>query len=408
MRIPSTAALSRTIPVALVFLTIVYVAQLAGPLRLDTDSASYLQIAASIADGHGAHPAGVPAFPVGYPILVAGLDVAGLGTSRGIVALNLAFIALAIASLWVVLRRGLDLGATGTGVICVMTLLSSSLVKHAVIPLSEAVFFGLAAASLALLTIAARRGQKTVLVGAILLAGAACSVRTAGIALAPAVVLAFTTARSRLGASLVVVAAAALVVATTPRYLDELTGGWKPGLLTSAGREGHDLLVLVGASIANVPQSKLDAVARFVVVIGAAALCAIAAVVVMRRRSLGPVDGWVIGSLLLLYIWPSDALRFMLPIFPFLLGYGALLARRWRAAAIGYATLFALLGLVAIAISTRITFAGDAFPERYAGGVLAPTYRVAWGLARPGDQARVESPVLDMLRRYDPDPPGRR
>ena len=139
-----------------------------------------------------------------------------------------------------------------------------------------------------------------------------------------------------------------------------------------------------------------------------AAFLAIIAAVVMRRHTLGPVDGWVLGSIVVLYVWPSDAVRFVLPVFPFLLGYGVLLARRRRAGAIAYATVFAALGLVAIALSTRLTFSDEAFPERYASGILAPTYRVAWGLAEPGDPAHVYRPALIVLRRYDPDPPGGR
>lgn len=391
--------------VAFIVLVAVYLVQLASPLRLDTDSASYPQIASSIADGHGANPPGTPSFPIGYPLLVAGLDDVGLGTAWALVALNLAFLALAIASLWIVLRRGLDLGEA-TGAVCALTLLSSSVAKHTVMPLSEIVFFGLAAAALALLTISAANGRRSLLAGGIILALAACSVRTAGIALVPAVVLAFRSWRSRLAAAIIAGVGAALVVVPAPRYLDELSGGWRDGLLRSGSREGRDLLELVGAAVGNIPESKIGNVSPFLIGIGAVALLATAAVVVTRRRCLGPVDGWVLGSLVVVFAWPSDASRFVLPLFPFLLGYGALLARRWRPAGIAYATLFATLGLVAIALSTRLTLSGEQFPERYAGGKLAPTYGVAWGLAEPGDLAHVYRPVLDVLRRYDPDPLG--
>jgi hypothetical protein len=72
-------------------------------------------------------------------------------------------------------------------------------------------------------------------------------------------------------------------------------------------------------------------------VIGAAVLAAVIHVLVMRRHVLGPVDGWVIGSLVLLYVWPSDVVRFAVPVFPLLLGYGVLLGRRVRIGAIAYA-----------------------------------------------------------------------
>ena len=408
MRRPSTSVRSRALPAALVALAAVYLVQLASPLRLDTDSSSYLQIASSIADGNGTRPTGTPSFPVGYPLLVAGLDTVGLATPWAIVALNLAFLALATASLWVVLRRGLDLGEVATGTVCALTLLSSAIAKHAVMPMSEVVFYGLAAAALALLTISAADRCGPVLVGGIVLALAACFVRTAGIALAPAVVLAFRSSRSRILAAITVVAGAALALASTPRYLDELSGGWREGPLRSGAREGRDLLEMLGAAVGNIPESKIDTVSPFLVAIGAVALLAIVTVIVTRRRCLGPVDGWVIGSLVVLFAWPSDATRFVLPLFPFLLGYGAVLGRRWRPVAIAYATLFAALGLVAITLSTRLTLSGEQFPERYAGGILAPTYRVVWGMAEPGDLLHVYRPALEVLRRYDPDPPGGR
>lgn len=405
MRIPVTSASARPVTVALVALSALYIVQLASPLRLDTDSTSYLQIASSIADGHGGHPPGTPSFPVGYPLLVAGLDTVGLGVPWAIVALNLIFLALATASLWVVLRRGLLLGETATGIVCALSLLSSTLAKSAVMPLSEIVFYGLVASSLALLTIATAERRPALLAGGIALALAAGTVRTAGVALAPAVVLAFRTRRSRVVAAITMVGIASIAIVAVPRYLDELRGGWHGGLIAAGVREGHDLLVTLGAATGNVPESKVGSVVSIVTVVGAGAMLAVIGVWVLRRHVLGPVDGWVMGSIVVLYVWPSDAVRFVLPVFPFLLGYGVLLARRWRTGAVAYATFFVALGVVAIALSTRLTFSDRAFPERYASGVLAPTYRVAWGFPESGDRALVYRPAVIVLRRYDPSPP---
>ena len=320
-------------------------------------------------------------------------------------ALNLGFLALATASLWIVLRRGLMLGETATGIVCVLSLLSSTVLKSAVMPLSEIVFYGLVAAGLALLTIAATTRRPSLLVGGIVLALAACSVRTAGIALAPAVVLAFRSGRTRIVAAISVAVVATVAVVAIPRYLHELDHGWNGGYVHSGAREGRDLLEILGAAAGNVPESRIGSVAPFATLIGAAVLAVVVGVLVMRRHALGPVDGWVMGSVVILYVWPSDSVRFVLPVFPFLLGYGVLLARRRRAGAIAYAACFVALGLVAIALSTRLTFSDRAFPERYASGILAPTYRVAWGFPEADDRAHVYRPALIVLRRYDPSPP---
>ena len=81
------------------------------------------------------------------------------------------------------------------------------------------------------------------------------------------------------------------------------------------------------------------------------------------------------------------------------------------AAALGIVYLAAVagplrVGLAGLVFSTALSYTGDRFPEWYAGGRLAATYRVAWGLERDGDAEAVDEQVLWALRRYDPDPPG--
>lgn len=131
---------------------------------------------------------------------------------------------------------------------------------------------------------------------------------------------------SRILATAGVVVAGALALAVAPRYLDELLGGWDGGLLRSAGREGRDLLELLGAASRARDRDRLRSGVR----------CA-------RSRGDRAFD--------------------------------------------------------------RLTFSGSELPERYASGVLAPTYRIASGQLRPGDRARVDPSVLAVLLRYDPERP---
>ena len=62
-----------------------------GPLHMGTDPVMYFVQAANIVHGR---PLYETQQPLGYPLVLAALHFAGLGTSRGVIALN--FCALAI------------------------------------------------------------------------------------------------------------------------------------------------------------------------------------------------------------------------------------------------------------------------------------------------------------------------
>lgn len=374
--------------------------QLASPLRLDTDSALYLHIAGAIADGDGPSPDGAAAFPPGYPALVAVLDIGGVATSWGLVALNLAFLAVGLVAGLVALRHGLGLSEGEAAVATGLTLLAVTVVKYAAVPTSEAVFFGISTAAVATLCLARTGAGRRMVIAGLVLAGLACTVRTAGIALAPAVVLAFPTARGRALAAAGAVAAGAAATLVTPRYRSELRDGWDGA--DSVRQELADLARDVGALVANVPTSRVDELELGLVVIGVAALALIVVTLTLRRHDLGPVDGAVVGAVGLVFLWPSDHQRFLLPALPFVIGYAALLGRRAPRVALAGAAAFATVGVAALVYSVSLTFAGERFPERYAGGDLASSYRVAWGIARVGDRRTADATVVAALERYDP------
>jgi hypothetical protein len=92
-------------------------------------------------------------------------------------------------------------------------------------------------------------------------------------------------------------------------------------------------------------------------------------------------------------------------VLPFLIGYCALAARHLPRLGAACAAAFAAVGLAGLVYSTALSYTGTSFPDYYAAGRLAPTYRIAWALGRPGDQDAVDERALWALRRYDPDPP---
>ena len=91
-----------------------------------------------------------------------------------------------------------------------------------------------------------------------------------------------------------------------------------------------------------------------------------------------------------------------------LLGHLALALRSLPRLGVALAVTFAAVGLAGLVYSTTLSYSGTRFPERYAGGRLAATYRLAWGLGRPGDSTQADQRALWALRRYDPDRPGSR
>ena len=311
---------ARVIALASALVAALYLVQLAGPLRLDNDSVIYLRLPSSFADGHGLDPPGIASFPPGLPVLLGGLERAGLGDAWAFTLLNVCFLALGLVCAGVTLRLGLGLSRNAAAIVCLLTAVSALAVKNTMLPLSEIPFFGLANASVAALAAGrARRGIRLVVIG-VVLAVLACSMRTAGIALLPAVVLAFPERRSRVAAGVATAIAAAVAVTISPRYLDDLRGGWDGDPITHALAELRDLARDVGAAVSNVPVSRVDEFESILVPIGALAVLLAGVTLWRRRHVLGPVDGWLLGCLAVVFAWPADHPRFVLPVLPVLLG----------------------------------------------------------------------------------------
>jgi hypothetical protein len=97
--------------------------------------------------------------------------------------------------------------------------------------------------------------------------------------------------------------------------------------------------------------------------------------------------------------------RFWLPVIPLLIAYSVLAVKRLKLPnSVGaiYCIVFAILGLVAIAYSTRITFAGSTFPDRYGAGDLRPTYCAAFQSCWDSyDTRKVDTKILRILQDYN-------
>jgi hypothetical protein len=410
---------------ALVGLLCVYAVQAATPLRLTFDSISYLSIAHSIATGHG-----IPshaAFPPGLPGLYALLAVLGIGRSWGIVMLNVVFLAVAIASTVVLYRCALGIERRMSILLACGALLSYVVVKFAALALSDVPFLGVSSAALALLTLATqgRSSRRFVLLAlAIALVGAAIAIRSAGIAFAPAAFVA-SIETVRLGAplrawlrtrraavTLVACAAATALLGyllSSSRYFSNASVGYGHRSLGSlVARHIRNW----GEIAVNVPKTRVPhALDVLLVPAGLVVVVVLLAGVWRSRRSGLPVHVFTLSYLVLILAWPYTDARFWLPLVPLTFGYASIALKpvlRYRIGMVAlgaYVIVFVGIGFVALGKDTSLSYSGSRFPDRYGGATpgvsLQPTYRVAFGEARPGDAARVNRKALAVLRDWE-------
>ncbi len=109
----------------------------------------------------------------------------------------------------------------------------------------------------------------------------------------------------------------------------------------------------------------------------------------------------------MLALWPLLDPRLLLPIVP-LLGVCAVVAtldlhRVARWIGLLWISGYAAVGVVALVVTTGISFSGDRFPERYGDDSvpMRATYRVALGVGDARDEADALPRTLWALRRFE-------
>jgi hypothetical protein len=401
------------INIFVVVLVASYIALLHSPLRLAGDSPVYLCDASDLADGRGFHDNHLPR---GYPHALAVLELIGLGTSTGVVALNLASMAAGLICMATVLRREFALSRTEVNTICLLSCSSWIWIQLATFPLSEPLFFALSSMVLAMLSLAkdgtAWRAACYLAVAA-LLAVAAFLVRTIGAALFLAVGLAVLQTQymqrhlGRRGAialfSIGLVLAAGLGFAfrqriasawyvnaisylSTPAktlHVTEDVVWWRIGELGELAQNASST-----ALAPTTPSLPIESISPGVLImlqlravrlaVGAAALVLIGAGLWARRRQFGPLEAYFFGFLGILLIWPFDDTRFLAPVLPLFLAYAWRGLCSWpikpqnlRRFAVGYSVVVCLFGALALADSLRVTYLDRERPWRECGAYVA-------------------------------------
>ena len=413
---------------AFALLSLVYLAQCASPLRLINDGVDYLLQASSALDGHGFLIHGVRSMrPAGYPALIYGLAKLGLGTSWAIVGLNCLLLAIGCWASYHILRRSFEFSAKTAQIICILTLLSFVMVRNVAYPLSDVSYFGLSAPCAWMLLIAEFKagGQRwRWFIAAVPLILVCIAVRTIGIVLIPAFFWAaiggmegakkiypvLRRYRFLLAAVVVVLFVLGGILLVHSRYWQfNAHIFFHRGIIRSALSNLQDHTSEFGEMLLNVPLSRLPSALVWPArILGGAAMLVFFLGLWTRR---GHIDSllWsvVFGSCIVLgYPWFDT--RLWLPFLPFLMGYTLLGFRRifsshvLHPAMFAYVCWFCLLGIAALAFSTRLTFAGPRFPDLYGDGNYRATYKFALFGEQPTGNAKVDPDALYLLQRFEP------
>jgi hypothetical protein len=415
---------------AFVLVSLAYLAQIATPLRLVNDGIDYLLQASSAVDGDGFRVHGEQAMrPPGYPALIVVLVKAGVGRSWAIVALNCLLLGIGCWASYFLLRGSFGFQVEAAQLICLLTLLSFVMVKHVTYPLSDICFFGASTTCLLIFFQAeadtqSRRFWRLIFAASLLVF--CIELRTIGVALIPAFVWAMVggvigarKAAQRLRqhrvASILLLLLVLIVIAGIgrsflhSRYLQfNLPILHKRGVLGSLASNLRDHTTEWGELTVNAPVSKLPGVLELPVrIVGFSTILLCAIGIWQKRKKLDALLWYVLGyaSIVLAYPW-CDA-RLWLPVLPLLIGYVLIGLKRMvppsllQPVIFTYCALFCLLGVVALAYSTRLTFAGARFPDLYGDGRLRATYRTALRGEMPNNVNDINQDALYLLRRYE-------
>ena len=400
---------------------LLYLVQLWTPLRLTGDSIVLLSMASSAADGHGFLCHGEKTqYPPGYPALVVGLERMGAARPWGLVGLNALFLLIGFASSYYVVRRYFQLSSNWAAMTLLFTALNFALIKHFTLPLTDVPFFGMSMVAVALIVRAEKEPGAwyyILLTLACLTSIAAALVRPIAIALLPSLAWSLI-AHFRSGGFLLatrrrlplVCCASTAVLAGVSVVL--LRTAYVQGALSLFAQKGplrgfRDILLIrlheIGELALNAPASKLGSASALVWLFGA--MATVLLVTCVRHCRLGVAEIYLAAYVFVMLLWLYTDTRFRTPVLPLI--FAALFSslRPWtftgwrKQAGLLYAAAYMLMGLVALAYSTRITFSGREFPRRYGDGNIRSTYEVFYSDPK-ADWSRSNDCALELLQRY--------
>lgn len=424
---PSLVLQTRVRFVAFVTISFIYLAQCFSTLRLVNDGVGYLLQASSAVDGHGFLLHGAHTMrPPGYPALIFGLSKIGLGTSWAIVGLNCIFLGVGIWAAYFVLRHSFEFSDITAQLISLGTLLSLVMIRNVTYPLSDICFFGASVPCLLGMLRAEREtGVRRLVILALLapLIVLCIELRTIGLFLVPAffwaalggiegwrkvypVIQRYWLAVALVG--MIAIAAAVPLLVHSQYFQFNLPMFRHRGIYRSIAFNIEYQTGDWGEMALNVPISRIPAAFGIVLrMCGGMAILLATVGFWLRRHNFDSVAVYVLGFSAVIFAYPWQDSRLWLPILPFLMGYTLLGLQRlipgeMRKPILSvYGVYFCLLGIAALAFSTRLTFAGPRFADIYGDGHFRATYKFALQGEAPTNAGAIDADGLYLLRRYE-------
>jgi len=400
---------------------LLYIVQLWTPLRLNGDSIELLSMASSAADGHGFLDHGRKThYPLGYPAMVVCLERVGAARPWGFVGLNALSLFIGFASSYYVVRRYFQLSSKWAMMTLLFTALSFALIKHFTLPLTDVPFFGMSMVAVALIVRAEKESGTSYyifLTSALLASTAAALIRPIAIALLPSLAWslgAYFRLSEMLRAKqrwipIVLSALSAVLISVSVMLLHTKYVQEGLFLLAHQGLPHAIRNVLlyrlheIGELFLNAPAGKLGSLSILVWLFSAIAIAVLLPCV--RHCRVGVAEIYLATYLFILLLWPYSDTRFWTPVLPLIFAALFSLLRPWtftgwrKQASLLYSAAYMLMGLAALAYSTRITFSGREFPRRYGDESIRSTYEVFYSDPK-ADRSRFNGPALEVLQRY--------
>jgi len=408
-----------------------------SPIRVNTDALRLLHMAWTKVETGTLAP---DQFPPAYPSIVSFLIQLGFDHAFWLVLLNYASLALGLLTWAVVAIRAMNWPPSAVRIGAILFLSSWVVVKHAPIPLTEPLYFALANLSLYAAVRARDASASRPLLWWLLafaIAALATMTRSIGVSLLVAVIVAASlhllaalkrhtqerpppfsprlrnlmlTAAALLS-TLLLIAITRIQLSHPESYLDNWIAIASRTSLTDIIGLWSLRLMELGALTINLPLRSDGSLSLAVRVLGAL-FTALLLVQLWKQRSRSVViNAYVAFYSAILAIWPYEDPRFWYPLLPWMIlvcAPGPTVPTKNSRVLFGKQLAYGAyvaFGLVALGYSTRLTFAGDDFPQRYTHGALRASYEAAFGLAAPSTSEAADPRTTTILRRYAPATP---
>ena len=408
----------------LIGLAVIFFLQSISPLRLNTDSIVLLGIAASVADGNGFLFNGATTrYPIGYPAMVAALDMVGFASSVTLIIFNMLFFSLGICFSFMTYRAHFLMSKHEALFLSFISALSYVYVKHVTMPITEAVFFGLFMSSMWVLSLAEKADSlkaklKFLLAGSLLIC-VSIMVRSAGVVLIPALiwVLCGKNISSHLQSKallkglalwsviLISCAFSFFYFLSDMTYLTEMQFIYaREGVIAGFGKYVGLHFVELGEVFINAPSAKLSFLPKWLFFIfGITFFSTVCFGIWACRKNFSIVEVLLLSYIAMIFIWPYTDARFWLPVISVMFGYTFFVYKRFsrvvliRLSATGMVVIYSTFGFVALFYTSFISFSGDKFVDFYGDGSHRAAYRAAFS----GGSGESNDVVLKLLQRFD-------